>query len=118
MPLTDLGLCVCLLCSIVSGKPAHLPPHATFSLVSGSHTHYFAADSQHAAELWVSVIRDAWLHCFSHTARCTGGSGTLMSASAAGVAASQRLMAENALLRDSIQELNQQVTQAHGEYWK
>lgn len=41
-----------------------------------------------------------------------------MTVTAAGVAVSQKLMAENALLRESIQELNQQVTQANGEYWR
>jgi hypothetical protein len=86
--------------------------------VSGSHTHYFAAESQRDAELWVTLIRETWLHCFSHTARCTDGSGGALTAAAAGVAVSQKLMAENALLRDSIQSLNQQVTQANGEYWR
>lgn len=103
---------------VVSGKPPHTPASATFSLVAGSHTHYFAAESQRDAELWVALIRETWLHCFSHTARCTDGSGGALTAAAAGVAVSQKLMAENALLRDSIQSLNQQVTQANGEYWR
>jgi len=103
---------------VLSGKPTLVPCNATFSVVAGSHTHYFAAESQREAELWVCVIREAWLHCFSHTARCTGGSAGGMTVTAAGVAVSQKLMAENALLRESIQELNQQVTQANGEYWR
>lgn len=41
-----------------------------------------------------------------------------MTASAAGVAVSQKLMAENALLHESLQDLKQQVTQANGEYWR
>lgn len=107
-----------LSCRVVSGKPSHIPPNSTFSLVAGSHTHYFAAESQREAEMWVTLIRETWLHCFSHTARCTGGSAGTLTASAAGIAVSQKLMAENALLRDSIQSLNQQVTQANGEYWR
>lgn len=103
---------------VVSGKPPHIPASATFSLVAGSHTHYFAAEIQRDAELWVTLIRETWLHCFSHTARCMDGSGSALTAAAAGVAVSQKLMAENALLRDSIQSLNQQVTQANGEYWR
>lgn len=114
----DMLRCCMPHCHRVTGtKPPSVPPNATFSLVAGSHTHYFAADSQHDAGLWVTVIREAWLHCFSHTARCTGGGGTLTT-TAAGVAVSQKLMAENAILRESIQELNQQVTQANGEYWR
>jgi hypothetical protein len=105
-------------CRVVSGKPSHIPPNSTFSLVAGSHTHYFAAESQREAELWVSLIRETWLHCYSHTARCTGGRGGTMTASAAGVAVSQKLMAENALLHESLQDLKQQVTQANGEYWR
>lgn len=105
-------------CRVVGAMPAHIPPRATFSLVAGSHTHYFAAESQRDAELWVSLIRETWLHCFRHTARSTGGSAGTMTAAAAGVAVSQKLMAENALLRESLQELNQQVTQANGEYWR
>lgn len=108
-------------CSVIISKPTQVPPNATFSLVAGSHTHYFAAEGgQRAAELWVTLIRETWLHCFSHTARCTGGGAGVVSltASASGVMVSQKLLAENALLRESIQELNQQVTQTNGEYWR
>jgi hypothetical protein len=103
---------------VIGARPTHIPVNATFSLVAGSHTHYFAAESQREAELWVTVICKAWLHCFRHTARSTGGSAGTMTAAAAGVAVSQKLMAENALLRDSIQELEGRVTHANGEYWR
>lgn len=102
----------------MDGKPAQIPANATFSLVTGSHTHYFAAESQYDAKLWVTSIREMWLHCFRHTARCTGGSTASMTTAASGVVVSQKLLAENAMLRESLQELNQQVTQANGEYWR
>lgn len=82
--------------------------------MSGSHTHYLAADSLREAQAWVSLIRQTWLHCFAHTARSTGSAG----AAAAGVALSQLLVAENALLRESLQALNSKVAAADGEYWR
>jgi hypothetical protein len=103
---------------VISSRPTQVPTNATFALVTGSHTHYFAAESLREADLWVTVVRETWLHCFSHTARCTSGSRGTLAATATGIAVSQKLMAENAMLRDSIQELNQQVTQANGEYWR
>jgi hypothetical protein len=104
---------------VVSGQPAHIPSRAVFSLVAGSHTHYLAAESQREAEAWVTAIREAWLHCFSHTARRTGGGGSgSIAVASSSVAVSQKLLAENALLRESLQELNQQVAAQDGEYWR
>lgn len=105
-------------CRVVSGQPPHIPKQAVFSLVSGSHTHYLAAEHQLEAEAWVAAIRETWLHCFSHTARRTGGSMGALNTAAAGLAVSQKLIAENAVLRESIQELNQQVVHNNGEYWR
>jgi hypothetical protein len=77
-----------------------------------------AAESEAEAEGWVAVIRETWLHCFAHTARRTGGSGGSLALAATGVAVSQKLLAENSLLRDSLQDLSQQVAQANAEYWR
>ena len=91
-----------------------------FSLVAGSHTHYLAADTPREARQWVSAIREAWLHCFQHTAReshegaAAGGLVTVVGA----VVTSQQLVAQNALLRESIRELNVQASARDSEYWK
>jgi hypothetical protein len=84
-----------------------------FSLVAGSHTHYLAAQTLREAQQWVSAVRECWLHCFSHTARSTAAvSGS------SGAVVSQRLLAENAQLRESIQELHQKVAETDSEYWR
>lgn len=103
---------ILVLCSAMTDKPGNISKCTVFSLVAGSHTHYLAADTEHEAQLWVSVLREAWLHCFSHTARSTG---TMQSSS---VVVSQQLMAENAQLRESIQELNCKVSAGDYEYWR
>eukprot|EP00878_Enallax_costatus_P024829 GHUV01026521.1.p1 GENE.GHUV01026521.1~~GHUV01026521.1.p1 ORF type:complete len:349 (+),score=81.95 GHUV01026521.1:911-1957(+) len=107
----DVGIAV-IDSRVLTGRPLTDPKRTVFSVVSGSHTHYLAADTPREAELWVSIIRETWLHCFSHTARSTG---TMQSG---GVVVSQRLMAENAQLRESLQELNSKVSQADYEYWR
>eukprot|EP00775_Hariotina_reticulata_P013433 gene13433-13561_t len=109
----DVGVAI-IDARVLTGQPAKGPKRAVFSLVAGSHTHYLAAETLREAQIWVSVIRETWLHCFSHTARATG---TISTTTGAAVV-SQRLIAENTLLRESVQELNVKVSQSEGEYWR
>lgn len=100
-------------CRVLTGQPASSPTRTVFSLVAGSHTHYLAAETLREAQQWVTAVRECWLHCFSHTARSTGAV-----AGSSGAVVSQRLLAENAQLRESIQELNQKVAETDSEYWR
>lgn len=97
---------------VLTAGPLTDPKRTVFSLVSGSHTHYLAAETPREAELWVSIIWETWLHCFSHTAR---GTGTMHSS---GVVISQKLLAENTRLWENIKELDSKVSQADYEYWR
>lgn len=99
------------LCRVLTGQPTDSPKRTVFSLVAGSHTHYLAADTMREAQLWVSAIRETWLHCFSHTTRRTTNG-------ASSVVVSQSLLAQNAQLRESLQELSQKVSQSDYEYWR
>jgi hypothetical protein len=54
---------------VLTGFPADGAKRSVISLTCGSHTLYFAADSVREAQSWVGAIREAWLHCFAHTAR-------------------------------------------------
>lgn len=44
-----------------------------FAITSGTHTHFFAADSDEDAQAWVSEIQQAWRHCVLHPERTVGG---------------------------------------------
>lgn len=98
---------------VLTGQPADSPRRHVFAIVTGSHTHYLAAESLHDAKMWISAIRDTWLHCFEHTSR-----KTMSGPQAGGMIATQKLAAENALLRESIKELNVKVTASDSEYWR
>jgi hypothetical protein len=98
---------------VLTGQPDNSPKRTVFSLVVGSHTHYLAAETLQEAQQWVSAVRECWLHCFSHTARSTAAVG-----GSSGAVVSQRLLAENAQLRESIQELHQKVAETDSEYWR
>ncbi|WIA17082.1 hypothetical protein OEZ85_013981 [Tetradesmus obliquus] len=108
----DVGVAI-IDARVLTGQPANSPTRTVFSLVAGSHTHYLAADTLREAQHWVTAVRECWLHCFSHTARSTGAV-----AGSSGAVVSQRLLAENAQLRESIQELDQKVAETDSEYWR
>jgi PLAT/LH2 domain len=40
-----------------------------FAVTAGSHTHFFAAESEADATEWVGAIKQAWFHCAMHTQR-------------------------------------------------
>ena len=40
-----------------------------FAVTCGSHTHFFAAESESEADAWVAAIKQAWMHCAMHTTR-------------------------------------------------
>lgn len=63
----------------------------------------------------MAAIREAWLHCFAHTARRTGG---VDGASGGAMFEGQRLVAENALLRESLRGMAARQSAEEGEYWR
>jgi len=102
---------------VLTGQPTTGPRRAVFSIVAGAHTHYLAADSLTEAQQWVVSLREAWLHCFAHTARHTSaaeGGGGSSSATAVG----QRLIAENALLRESLKAQAEKRAADDNEYFR
>jgi hypothetical protein len=120
VPCIGTYLCCLSCCRVLTGLPLDGPKRTVFSLVAGSHTHYLAADTSREARQWVSGIREAWLHCFQHTARESrdGVGGTGLVTGVGALVTSQQLVAQNALLRESIRELNVQASVRDSEYWK
>jgi hypothetical protein len=96
---------------VLTGQSTEGPLRTVFSIVVGSHTHYFAAATAAEARQWVGALREAWLHCFRHAARSTGGGG-------GAAAASHRLMAENAVLRESLRVAAVRRSAEDSEYWR
>lgn len=94
---------------MVKGSEELIKGAAIFSLVTGSHTHYLAADTAEGAASWVRALRRAWVHCFKHTSRATHGVQSFAPSPG------QQLAAENLRLRSSIAELQGQVANAAHE---
>ncbi|KAI8463909.1 MAG: Lipase/lipooxygenase [Monoraphidium minutum] len=105
----DIGVAI-IDARILTGGAAEGAGRSVLSVVVGSHTHYLAAETLRDAQRWAAALREAWLHCFQHTARGGGGGGA--------VAAGAALAAENAALRESLREAGLRRSAEDGEYWR
>ena len=111
----DIGVAV-IASRLLTAQAAGSPTRAVISIAAGSHTHYLAAESDDEAQQWVTAIRDAWLHCYTHVGRATAGSAAADSQSDA--AAAPRLAAEVAMLRRSLKEATDTRAAEGGDMWR
>ena len=84
---------------------------AAFAVTAGSHTLFFSAPSETAADKWVEAIQDAWTHCTMNVLRCVQASTT---AAEQAQSNEQMLAAMNASLRFEQQQLITELQQVEG----
>lgn len=84
---------------------------AAFAVTAGSHTLFFSAPSEAAADNWVEAIQDAWTHCTMNVLRCVHASKASVEQTQS---SEQLLAATNASLRMEQQQLFAELQQVEG----